>query len=546
MKSKLINHSSLAFSGWVISIGFFCYSVFLLIVNSSRGFDITDESFYILNITQPELMLGTVSFFGMVLRPLYYLVHGDIELFRVVGLLIIMLAAAGLGFIFYKYLSSITLIKNGIDSAIFCILLSCILVLHYYAHWWLLTPSYNWLALLATILVSAGYVLLIMPNQSINTRIFATFFIGFGGCISFLAKPTTALYLVFLGLVLLVSVGAKLSAWISLLYAGIISAALILAFGIFYFGNISSFIEYIFNGLIMLGILDAGQGLNGLFLGALYGTYNFFKEVINANRISMSYVYIFMWLALIPYAVNRLRKKSVVCKPVLFVSIIFLGAGFAPSIGTADNLIDHASISILFMGLSLVMVLQSFQSSFGNKLSWSLMSLLVFSSMILFIQIATSLKYPYRLPSINEQKVAVKFLNPNQDLYLDAASAIYANQLMNLATQAGWQRGMPLIDLTGATPGALVILDAKMVGMPWLLGGYSGSNAYADYVLSKVSPDVLKHSWILTAPMGNQKIDEDFLEARGFSFFSSREIVGELTTGHRSEKQILWRPKLLD
>jgi hypothetical protein len=90
-----------------------------------------------------------------------------------------------------------------------------------------------------------------------------------------------------------------------------------------------------------------------------------------------------------------------------------------------------------------------------------------------------------------------------------------------------------------------VILDARIVGVSWFLGGYKGSNAYAHYVLSKTPADVLNRAWILTAPNGLQKIDENFLEAQSLNLFTGRKIIGEVTTGHRSEQQLLWGPKLL-
>lgn len=55
----------------------------IVLASSSRGFDLTDESFYVLSIAHPENVSATFSMFGAVLNPLYNVVGGNITKLRI-------------------------------------------------------------------------------------------------------------------------------------------------------------------------------------------------------------------------------------------------------------------------------------------------------------------------------------------------------------------------------------------------------------------------------------------------------------------------------
>ena len=74
--------------------------------------------------------------------------------------------------------------------------------------------------------------------------------------------------------------------------------------------------------------------------------------------------------------------------------------------------------------------------------------------------------------------------------FVDEATADYVVGLQQIALDADWEQGTHLIDLTGASPGAVVVLDGRAPGVPWLLGGYEGSDRFALTALSRVSQTV--------------------------------------------------------
>ena len=102
---------------------------------------------------------------------------------------------------------------------------------------------------------------------------------------------------------------------------------------------------------------------------------------------------------------------------------------------------------------------------------------------------------------------------------------------------------MPLIDLTGGSPGASVILSAKTPGKHWLLGGYPGSLEATTLALSLAEKEDIRNSWIITAPMGTREIPVSALNNLNIDFPNSYTKTGAVITGHRNEVQILWKPK---
>lgn len=129
-----------------------------LVSVADRGFDITDEGYYLLNARYPGMStLAEVSSFGYYTGILYRLAGGEIFWFRILGVGFL-LAAGGLFSV-----SVVRVINRQLDVAdsnsMFLGKVSFIMVggLLYYA-WTIVTPSYN-LLILAAILMSVGALL---------------------------------------------------------------------------------------------------------------------------------------------------------------------------------------------------------------------------------------------------------------------------------------------------------------------------------------------------------------------------------------------------
>ena len=64
-----------------------------VIAGANRGFDLTDEAYYLLSIEEPAAYRMTSTLFGYALHPLHGLLGGSVTALRIVGLAV--LAACG-------------------------------------------------------------------------------------------------------------------------------------------------------------------------------------------------------------------------------------------------------------------------------------------------------------------------------------------------------------------------------------------------------------------------------------------------------------------
>jgi len=143
---------------------------------------------------------------------------------------------------------------------------------------------------------------------------------------------------------------------------------------------------------------------------------------------------------------------------------------------------------------------------------------------------------------MSEQLIEVSFLSGDGTLHVDRQTANYINDLKEIALNSGWKQGLFLVDLTGGSPGATVILGGKIVGFPWLVGGYKGSSDFVVSMLKMASSDELNAAWILTAPKGRRKLRNEILLELNVDFPLHYEAVGQIRTGYRNEIQVLWKP----
>ncbi|GMA38633.1 hypothetical protein [Mobilicoccus caccae] len=155
---------------------------------------------------------------------------------------------------------------------------------------------------------------------------------------------------------------------------------------------------------------------------------------------------------------------------------------------------------------------------------------------------ALSLGYGYRYTPPLEAAVrpaltAVTTVSPEgATLRLTAEDAATSRQLAAVAAEHHLE-GVPMLDVTGASPGYIRQLGGHPVGSSWLLGGYRGS---LDAALAAVSHDreMLDGAWVLDAPDSRRRI-EGLLPALGRSPDPDYEVVTTFTHHLGYEVQLL-------
>lgn len=179
----------------------FLYMFFLLAFNVDRGFDITDESFLILWASNPGDVLASFYQFGHYTGVLYLLANENLAVFRLLGLLLLLVTAGFFSHSLERYWGHL----SGVSVSNHSRWLSLSVILAGTAACyksWLSTPSYNWLALISVLIVATGLLHAVVnasdrgTNSNDNLSLFGyALLVGIGGGLSFMAKPTTAVVL---------------------------------------------------------------------------------------------------------------------------------------------------------------------------------------------------------------------------------------------------------------------------------------------------------------------------------------------------------------
>jgi hypothetical protein len=218
---------------------------------------------------------------------------------------------------------------------------------------------------------------------------------------------------------------------------------------------------------------------------------------------------------------------------------------FAMAFGSNNIIVRQMSFAFVFLAAGAILSALWIDQYVDRKILGGIIPVLVSISVL---NVATlAFKNPYRLAGkISDQVVESSFLMEGGSLKVDPPTALYISALKKIAQEAGWQPGTPLIDLTGGSPGATVILVGRIMGVPWLSGGYKGSTEFAKAVLKMVPGPLQNTAWVLTAPEGRRSISDKILSDIGLNFPDRYVAIGKVRTGHRNELQILWKPLDID
>jgi hypothetical protein len=589
--------------GFILLISsYICYLIFS---NISKGFDITDESFYILNYSNyNDLPLMSMSLFRYPIAFLNYFVSDNLPILRFLSVLILILSSMWLGYEFQKYINikfDFKLEKTEIINIILVVTLGS---LSYYK-FWLFTPSYNWLGLLTCILFYAIFFNII-NTQSKN--IFKYLLLSLILVLSFLAKPTTTIILIIIGCLFLFSESKKINNK-SLFFTVLISSSLFLFFFLLAtYGSINHYSEYLFENFSIMNLMESGHSLNDMLSNYILISKKFFFEKFIINTSSVYYKYlIIISIGLFILISLRLKDKNVVVKSFnllvkiniiiyalllifnlfqlkrnahlvgfyliefimyLFVLIIiyyifvdkiqiksflkkfifiFITSIFgiiAYVFGTNTNIIYKLTETTVFFFMIIIIIGLFFEKKLNIRFIQNIINIsLVIVILLILIK---GYEYPYKRKGINEQKYPVVFIDREYTLYVDEKNKTYIESLKKLSFEYNFKESNYLLDMTGETPGANVILNARFFSLPWLIGGYPGSNKLVYKILKDYidlnNSDKLKKAWILTTKDGKRALDLEILNDLNLNFPKNYQRVGTLITSHRNEIQELWIP----
>lgn len=574
------------FSG-LSMLGTLCILVWVL-GYTQYGLDLTDESFYLIWISNPFIYDASVTQFGFIYHPLYRLLGGDLVALRQTNILItFLLSWALIDLVLKKVLQDLAtaLPFRLIMSAGFATASMTAFSL------WLTTPSYNSLNLQALLIAAIG--LLHARRTPSATSTLGWVLIGVGGWLSFMAKPSSAAALAACALLYL-ALTRKLGLRLLTLALPVTLAMLVFS-ALLIDGSLTGFVQRIRDALELGSHLDSGHSLLEMFrlgdfsltgwervlllttpLCVFLSTY-----LLSASRSSWQIVGV--TLTVIPFMVvlavtsDQFQLhwglgyfQNLLMWAVLFSATAFYAIHVLPSAARADGY--HEPLTA--MALLSMPYIYAFGSN-GNYwwvggfagifwLAGALIligplvrkknSALVLAPTLLVVQAITAVlvqsgvEQPYRQTQpLRTNTFSIEVGQAGSNVLLAEPNGRFLTDAMTLARNAGFEAGTPMIDMTGRSPGILYLLKAENIGQAWTMGGYPGSLNLAIAALRRVPCEKVATAWLLQEEKGLGRIPPDLISHFGGSVKDDYQEAARWTTsrgagGHRSQVQTLLKP----
>lgn len=526
------------------------------LVSCRAGIDFTDEGYYLNWLSGPQRFPASVTQFGFVYQPLYWLLGGDVAHLRQANILLTFALGAVMFALVFRPTppTDRSLGRWRAASAAACAASSLAFLC-----FWLPTPSYRSLTLQALLLAAIG--VLLAQSESRRASHAGYTVIGLAGALAFLAKPTSAVALAFLVPLALLDRGAP--PWRGLLGAALVAFASLAASALAIDGSIAGFVQRNVEGVADVQAMQGG-----------YATHHLLR--LDAPRLDFDAVALLVATAMaVTLALIRLRPTTLAgaLLPTL-MSLAFPGAVLAAMAGGARIPLSPHQLGLGFFALVLSTLCaiavarrgaavpprsarswcwpvawiawpyayaigtngNYWQAMAESAIFWlaggawlllaagptvplrlrALLPLAGFSQAAVLAILFASTNSPYRQAQpLHQQSELLALPADRGALRVTADSARYLRTIAAAARQNGFRPGDPLLDLTGRFPFTVYYLEGTPPGLAWTLGGYPGTPALTQRALARVPPGELRRAWLLTEPKGPWRIPLSSLAAFG-------------------------------
>lgn len=552
-----------------------------------HGFEFTDESFYLIWVSSPFNYDVSLTQFGFIYHPLYLLFDGSIALLRQANVLI----TFGLAWTLSNILLTRVLAGGfSIASLIITSALASSALIFFKS--WIPAPSYNSLTFQSLLIVSIGFIL---ASPKINREsIVGWLLIGVGGWLAFMAKMSTAACLsVFLSVALLAA--GKFNVKLCVL-AAITALSLVLLSALAIDGSFSLFLKRIEDAVELARLLGGGHTFLQFFrldefqlswqnkrvlyasiaiiylLGSLYQTDNpfaaYFSQFAFLAGIVFGFAVMFnlidfsfhvdsfeaLLVFAIPYATILIGFSAYRFAGLVSISshqwvlfVYFLALPYVYAFGTNNNYYfsePHVGFFWIISGLIFLAPLLN-----ASKVLTALIPIGIAAQIFTIVLLNPGIQNPYRQSeSLVKNNVRTLIGERKSELILSGGFSQYLTGAITLVGHNGFEKGTPVVDLSGQSPGLLYAIGAKSVAQAWMIGGYPGSNTIAEKMLARASCEDLAVAWILVEPQGPRKLSEELLKKFGANLVADYQSIGSLNApagaGGYSEirQQLIFRP----
>jgi len=555
-----------------------------------RGFDLTDESMYLMLTADPWAYNLSVFNHGFFYHPWYSLADGDITFLRLANIGLTWLLFFGLAFTLVKRIeleSAAPWLNGRLHRCLAAWLLTAPaqLLLYYLGP----TPSYN--TLCGQGLALSLWGLLLAGHQRRAFAVSGWVMLGLGGALTFMGKPSSALLLALGAALYILAAHRGRLPWVLLAVAAASAVMAALAFSAS--GSLEGFVNDYKLALQAFSAEEGTHSLKELLLGFLRRPYLWSSRhsliFFAAAALSCAYVSLgragwkyeifgeLFLLALLGIAVGwvsgffrilyglsafcllaapvgallalRLRKGVPIpqgLRPSLLkFALLLLFMPYIFAFGTNNDYVHQTALASVFWLMAAVTLVAALDSG-RDKTIAALKVMAAFSIFFICGLTRFQAEHPYRQsqPLWRQSRVITAFSSGRDFIVADDLHD-YLAELQKTAAAAGFKKGDCLIDLTGHSPGAAYFLGAKAPGQPWLIGGYRDSRHWLTSNFDRLPPDDLKGCWVLLEPEGPRPNDPAWLAKYGLEVADMSE-AGSVRAYFMNEgkyfRQILLKP----
>lgn len=550
---------------------------------AGRGFDITDEGMYLSWLTAPHDWPWSSTQFAFIYGPLWWLTGQDLVLTRRVSIMITCVAAwAFLAVTLRRGLRvqrRAAIAIGGVLSVVACIGIGSVGLFA--------VPNYNLLGLQGILLAGTALVAVLVDSR--DHRLWPWALMGVAGVVCFASRPTAGALLL---VILLASLLLAKRWWLpGIGVAAAVALATLLLLAVLIDRNPAAFVERVFEGLHLYSLQTARSPWDAVVNTFTFETPWSGRDLVVGGLLAATL------LALLVLAGMKLRRPPqswpllltagcclalsasavwVAVKTPLVLSLVYsrmavvglaltaaavmavcfrevrpsrshtvaaMGVGllpFAYSFGTYWSTIALAgTASVCWLGASILLMdgtKRPLSACLSSGAVWLLATAMGLSS---------SMEATPRQPPLPQQSTDFE-LAGRATVKMSDQTVAYLSGIQAAAHEAGFNPGMPVLDLTGESPGLVYHLRARATADPWVIGYYTGSQDRLHRQLTvHTDCQVIGRSWLLVTPDGFRRIDSNVLHSVGQAFPDDYIRVAEMqapdaSRGYRTQ---LWRPR---
>ena len=572
----------------------------MFIVAARRGFDLTDESFYLLTYRH-WTEWPSVSLFGAYFTWPYVLVGHDVWAMRLLGFALLLGAAIWFGSEAQRAFGALVGRRSRDGELATAVAAAAAIWSYYGASPVSPTPSYNLLTLACALVVLALALRLgrIVHDDAPRGRLATAFALGLVGSVGVASKFSSGLLVLALALAVFAALAwHRLDAgvWSRVVLAAIAGLALnlltlwiadpglplrfergievtlammersatgevaALVFGALPQDALHALRVLLWPLLFAVLALTAGAQLRrrpladalavAVFVaGALVYAFvkdNRFYRVVLVTWIAVLLGCAALWLLRARLASGARVRSLVVAGAILVVP-------FAYSYGTSNALLQHMGMAAIFPLVIAAVLIRTMwlERAVPTWLFAGALALLAALPAEIVVRQWVDGRYTYRLgASLAEQTVPLPANPGGIDLDVTPALARSLESYLLLLRSAGFSSGQPLIDFTGQSPGLVAIANGAPVGAIWYIGGVYAGERMARMSLGWVDAAQVRRAWLLTTPDGATTIASwrSIVEEKTGTF--AHEEAGRFTIPDPSSDDktktievTLWQPK---